>query len=98
MSIGKHRDITIKGACEMEKVVNIGLKVELNTELLDAFLNHLHDGSAGSVMEDRPWFDAQIKRAENLDPDRKELSLFIAMEAGFQGASGYTATDYERRA
>lgn len=72
----------------------ISITCELNSELISAFVNSLHAQRAGAMREDYPWYDKQIKRAENLDPDRTELAQFLMMRAGFQSINGGVAADF----
>ena len=55
----------------------------LNKELTDAYLQNLSDRRAGCTPEDKAWFDAMIKRAEALNPDREDLTGFLMFRAGF---------------
>jgi len=56
---------------------------EFSKELAEVYIEHLKDRRAGSVREDRPWYDRMIARAEALNPDRRDLTEFLMFRAGF---------------
>lgn len=77
--------------------VTIEFNVENENDLMVAFVRHLQDGEAGSVKEDKEWWRKQIAHTEADNPDRKELALFIGLQAGFTGATGYVLEGWEKR-
>jgi hypothetical protein len=66
-----------------------------NDSIISAFIQDLRARKAGSGKIDHDWFNKQISRAERGNPDRRELGLFIAFQAGFQSVNGYYVSDFE---
>ena len=65
--------------------------VEVNQELVDAFIQQLDDCMAGSDGDDRTWYADMKDRAENLNFDstdiRHELANFLHFSPGRFGES-----------
>ena len=69
---------------DFSAVVVSEANVKVPAKVLDAFIESQMAGKAGSVKEDKNWYDEQIARAEAEYPDKNELIGFLATEAGIE--------------